>query len=37
MDDAVTWGLRAFVIILCLPIGLAIARMLTDRNWRYDG
>lgn len=36
MDDAVTWGLRAFVIILCLPIGLAIARMLTDRNWRYD-
>lgn len=34
--DALSWGMEAFVIILCLPIGLAIARMLTDRNWRYD-
>lgn len=33
---ALSWGMEAFIIILCLPIGLAIARMLTDKNWRYD-
>ena len=36
MTDALSWGLRAIIIILCLPIGLAIARVLTDPNWRYD-
>ena len=35
-NAALSWGMEAFIIILCLPIGLAIARMLTDRNWRYD-
>lgn len=35
--NAMGWGMRAAVVIACLPIGLAIARVLTDRNWRYDG
>ena len=35
--DALSWGLRAMIIIFCLPIGLALARMLTDKSWRYDG
>ena len=33
---AMDWGFRAFMVILCLPIGLAMARVLTDRSWRYD-
>lgn len=33
---AMGWGMRAAVIIACLPIGLALARVLTDKNWRYD-
>ena len=35
--DALNWALRAMIIIFCLPIGLALARMLTDKSWRYDG
>lgn len=34
--DAMGWGMRAIVVIACLPIGLALARVLTDKNWRYD-
>ncbi|EFA22376.1 threonine/serine ThrE exporter family protein [Bifidobacterium gallicum] len=33
---ALDWGFRAFMVILCLPIGLAMARVLTDKSWRYD-
>lgn len=33
---AMDWGFRAFMVILCLPIGLAMARVLTDKSWRYD-
>ena len=33
---AMGWGMRAVVVIVCLPIGLALARVLTDKNWRYD-
>ena len=33
---ALDWGVRAFMVIVCLPIGLVMARVLTDRAWRYD-
>ncbi|MFT9281863.1 threonine/serine ThrE exporter family protein [Bifidobacterium fermentum] len=33
---ALDWGFRAFMVILCLPVGLAMARVITDRSWRYD-
>ncbi len=36
--DAVTaidWGFRAALVIVFLPIGLALARIITDRRWRY--
>ena len=35
-QSALDWGFRAFMVIICLPIGLAMARVVTDRNWRYD-
>ena len=34
--SAMGWAMRAMVVIACLPIGLALARVLTDRGWRYD-
>lgn len=34
--QALDWMFRAFMVIICLPIGLAMARVLTDGNWRYD-
>lgn len=34
--SALMWAMRAMVIIACLPVGLALARVLTDRSWRYD-
>ncbi|KFI45872.1 Putative threonine/serine exporter [Bifidobacterium bohemicum] len=34
--NALDWGFRAFMVILCLPIGLAMARVITDKSWRYD-
>lgn len=33
---ALDWAFRAFMVILCLPIGLAMARVITDKSWRYD-
>lgn len=33
---ALDWAFRAFMVIICLPIGLAMARVVTDKNWRYD-
>ncbi|WP_374114118.1 threonine/serine exporter ThrE family protein [Bifidobacterium sp. ESL0763] len=34
--NALDWAFRAFMVILCLPIGLAMARVITDKAWRYD-
>ncbi|MDF7640064.1 threonine/serine exporter family protein [Bifidobacterium sp. ESL0784] len=34
--NALDWAFRAFMVILCLPIGLAMARVITDKFWRYD-
>lgn len=33
---ALDWAFRAFMVIICLPIGLAMARVITDKAWRYD-
>ncbi|WP_101616056.1 threonine/serine ThrE exporter family protein [Bifidobacterium margollesii] len=35
-QSALDWAFRAFMVIICLPIGLAMARVATDRSWRYD-
>ena len=36
IQTALDWAFRAFMVIICLPIGLAMARVITDRAWRYD-
>ena len=33
--DAMEWVIRAAMIVLFLPLGLAAARILTDANWRH--
>lgn len=33
---ALDWAFRAFMVIICLPIGLVMARVITDKSWRYD-
>ena len=33
--DALNWITRAVMIMLFLPMGLAVARMLTDPEWRH--
>lgn len=33
--DALTWLIRACMIVVFLPIGLALARALTDPHWRH--
>lgn len=35
VTDAISWAIRAVMIVLCLPMGLGIARALTDPEWRY--
>ncbi|OXM99784.1 hypothetical protein Tam10B_2001 [Bifidobacterium vansinderenii] len=35
-QNALDWAFRAFMVIICLPIGLAMARVVTDKSWRYD-
>ena len=34
--NAMDWIFKAMLVIVCLPIGLAFARILTDKTWRYD-
>ena len=34
--NALDWAFRAFMVIICLPIGLVMARVITDKSWRYD-
>jgi uncharacterized membrane protein YjjP (DUF1212 family) len=34
--NALDWAFRAFMVIICLPVGLAMARVITDKSWRYD-
>lgn len=35
MTTALDWAFRAFMVIIFLPIGLALARIATDPRWRY--
>ncbi len=35
ISDSLTWMVRAALIVVFLPIGLAAARIPTDRHWRY--
>jgi uncharacterized membrane protein YjjP (DUF1212 family) len=34
--DALLYGVQAALVVTALAMGLAIARMLTDRAWRFD-
>jgi uncharacterized membrane protein YjjP (DUF1212 family) len=36
VDVAVTSGVQAVFVTICIAIGLAVARMLTDREWAYE-
>ena len=33
--DALTWLIRSCMIVMFLPVGLALARALTDSHWRH--
>jgi uncharacterized membrane protein YjjB (DUF3815 family) len=33
--EASVWLVKAIMIVLFLPVGLILARVLTDRRWRY--
>jgi uncharacterized membrane protein YjjB (DUF3815 family) len=34
--EALAYGVEAALVVAALAIGLAIARMLTDRTWAYE-
>jgi len=36
ITQAMTYGVSAALIVAALAIGLAVARMLTDREWGYE-
>ena len=36
MDVAVQAGVQAVFVTICIAIGLAAARVLTDREWAFD-
>lgn len=36
IDAAVGAGVQAFFVVICIAIGLAVARMLTDRSWAFE-
>ena len=33
--NALSWTIRAAMIVMCLPMGLGVARALTDSAWRH--
>ena len=33
--NALSWTIRAIMIVMCLPMGLGVARALTDAGWRH--
>lgn len=35
IGQGATWATKALLILLCLPLGLTIARMITDKEFRY--
>lgn len=36
VEVAVTFGVQALFVVICIAIGLAAARVLTDRAWAYE-
>ncbi|WP_411250431.1 threonine/serine exporter family protein [Weissella paramesenteroides] len=37
ISNGAQWFASAMMIVLCLPLGLIVARMLMDRDWRHAG
>ena len=37
ISNGAQWFVSAMMIVLCLPLGLIVARMLMDRDWRHAG
>jgi uncharacterized membrane protein YjjB (DUF3815 family) len=35
MEDGLSWIIRAVLIVMALPLGLAVARLLTDTRFRH--
>lgn len=35
ISNGAQWFVSAMMIVLCLPLGLIVARMLMDRDWRH--
>ncbi len=33
--NAINWSIQALLIVVALPMGLALARMFTDKEWAY--
>ena len=31
-----SWLVRAILMVCCMPLGLLMSRVITDRRWRYD-
>jgi uncharacterized membrane protein YjjB (DUF3815 family) len=36
ISAGVTYSIQAFLVLFALPVGLSIARFLTDKKWRID-
>ncbi|WP_290625687.1 threonine/serine exporter family protein [Lactobacillus sp.] len=37
LNAGALWTVKALMIVLCLPLGLITARILTDKKWRHAG
>lgn len=37
LEGGALWAVRAMLIVFCLPLGLIVARILTDKKWRHAG
>lgn len=36
LETGTAWLTNAILMIICMPLGLLFARVLTDKRWRYD-
>lgn len=37
LNAGALWAVKAIMIVICLPLGLIAARIITDKNWRHAG
>ncbi|MBP2057039.1 uncharacterized membrane protein YjjP (DUF1212 family) [Lactobacillus colini] len=37
LNAGALWAVKAVMIVLCLPLGLIAARIITDKKWRHAG